>query len=173
MIIEIGTEEQKNLIREELFSIEQIIDKIDLDLNINRLIVASNFEEKINNLLGIKSYKAIRRSQAAYARTLFLEDGISLVFSSELYTIEFDYYVRLSFYLHEFFHAFNKIRFPQLVFLQKSEYYYLAIMNALFDEYYSIRKSFEILATLNNKGIIFKRHIYREFKQNIDLIVSE
>ena len=172
IIIEIGTKEQKKLIREELFIIEQLLDQIDLDLNITKLIIPSNFESKINQLLGITSYKAIRRSQAAYARTLFLRDGISLVFSPFLYTIEFDYHIRLSFYLHEFFHAFNKVRFPQLLALQKAEDIYLTIIYALFDEYYALRKSFETLATLNELSFIFKRCNYVYFKRHIDLIIS-
>lgn len=173
MIVEIGTEEQKEQIRSELSIIKDLSDQIDIPIKIIELIVPIDFDNKINELLGINSYKAIRKSQAALAKVIQSEHGVILVFSPILFTNDFDYDIRLLFYIHEYFHVINKFNLPILESITKSNDIYLKIIYENYDEYYAIRKSMDTINTLKEKSFMLKKYIQVTFKRFIDIILDE
>lgn len=147
IIIEIGTEEQKELISKEL----SIIKKISRDFNppppITQIIVPEDFERKVNDILGVEHYKSQRGGHLVIAKNVPTEDGIILLFSKEskeLYTELHDNQTRLQTYIHEFIHAFNKLRFPKISENPTAANIYFGIIYTLFDEYDANRKSFKI-----------------------------
>jgi len=144
IIVEIGTEEQKELIRKELSVIKIISRDFNPHPQITQIIVPEDFERKANDILGIEHYKSKRGDQVVIAKNVPTEDGIILLFSKELYTDSHDNQTRLQIYLHEFIHAFNKLRFPKISEDPKAANIYFGIIYTLFDEYDANRKSFKI-----------------------------
>lgn len=143
--IEIGSNDQKELIASELKNIKTLIGHLDPSPLITHLIVPRDFDEKVNKIQGTESYHSKRRHNIALAKNIDTESGICLVFSRDLYTDLHDKFTRLHIYCHELFHAFNKIRFPSLITKSYSEYQYLANLYTLFDEYDANRKSFKFV----------------------------
>ena len=75
IIIEIGTEEQKELISKEL----SIIKKISRDFNppppITQIIVPEDFERKVNDILGVEHYKSQRGGHSVIAKNVPTVNG--------------------------------------------------------------------------------------------------
>lgn len=144
IIIEIGTEEQKELIFKELSIIKIISRDFNLPVPITQIIVAEDFERKVNDVLGVEHYRSQRGGHSVIAKNIPTEDGIILLFSKELYTELHDNQTRLQTYIHEFIHAFNKSRFPKISEDPPAANIYFENIYTLFDEYDANRKSFKI-----------------------------
>ena len=145
IIVEIGTEERKKLIRKELLSAIKIISRyFGSSPPITQIIVAEDFERKVNDILGKEHYKSQRGGHSVIAKNIPTEDGIILLFSKELYTELHDNQTRLQTYIHEFIHAFNKLRFPKISEDPTAANIYFENIYILFDEYDANRKSFKI-----------------------------
>lgn len=145
IIVEIGTEEQKKLIRKELLSAIKIISRyFGSSPPITQIIVPEDFERKVNDILGKEHYKSQRGGHLVIAKNVPTEDGIILLFSKELYTESNDNQTRLKTYLHEFIHAFNNLRFPKISRYPIAANIYFENIYTFFDEYDANRKSFKI-----------------------------
>lgn len=148
IIVEIGTEEQRRLIESELRTIEIMAGHFDPPPPIKCVIVPNDFDEKVNEIQGTNHYQSYRGGHVAVAKNVITNDGVYLVFSKLLYADEHDNITRFQFYVHEFVHAYNKLRFPSLETESPSRYVYLSNLYTLFDEYDANRKSFEITESL-------------------------
>lgn len=146
--VETGTEEQKLLIRKELEIVDKVSSKLEFCAPISQIIVPENFDAKINELSNNKNYRSKRTEHLAIAKNVFVNGQIFLIFSKEIYTNYYDYITRLQLYIHELFHAINKTRFPELRKESLAAYQSLSNLYILFDEYYSNRKSFEIVGNI-------------------------
>ncbi|MFA5373576.1 MAG: hypothetical protein WC354_05270 [Candidatus Omnitrophota bacterium] len=145
IIVEIGTEEQKKQIKQELEIIQTVSNQISIPTSIAFIIVPDDFDKKVNELQNTSNYKSIRKTQHAHAKTISTSNGIILVFSKLLFTAKHDNFTRLQFYMHEFMHVVNKGRLPILKEEPTSKYPYLSNLYILFDEYSANRKSLEII----------------------------
>jgi hypothetical protein len=148
VIVEVGTEEQKDLIKSEIYSIYGSLDELDISIDLYQVIIPIDFEKTIRDLSGNKSYTQCR-GQVAIAKIVNVPQGVSIVFSPWIYNEQYDYQVRVIWYIHELFHAINKKRFPS----RETDYvskniFYLDNMYPLFDEYYANRKSFCIVEVI-------------------------
>ncbi|MDD5431651.1 MAG: hypothetical protein PHO70_01515 [Candidatus Omnitrophica bacterium] len=148
IIVEIGTAEQKELIKQELEIIKTVCSNLTPPTQVICIIVPENFDNKVNEIQNTIHYKSTRENHRAVAKTIITVRGIYLVFSGLLYTETYDNLKRLQFYLHELIHAINKQRFPALEKNVHSVKTYLLNLYILFDEYYANRKSFEIVDNL-------------------------
>ncbi|MCP4261785.1 MAG: hypothetical protein GY774_30435 [Planctomycetes bacterium] len=160
--VQIGSEEQKQLIKNELSSLKEVAEEFQPPLNIAQLIVPEDFDKTVNEIQGTESYKSVR-THFTVGKIVDHGDTITVVFSPWLYTQGFDHQVRMSFYMHELLHSFNKRRRPVSQDSAKIPIYYDNIY-ILFDEYYSDRKAFEIVDNIfNKKTSIFLTYIDETF----------
>jgi hypothetical protein len=145
IIVEIGTDEQKKIIENELFILIAISEILDPPAPIKSIIVANDFDRTVNDLQQTQNYCSSRGEHLAVAKNVYTKDGIHLVFSAFLFTNEQDNITRFNIYLHEFLHAYNSLRFPSLITESKTEYQYLTNLYILYDEYDVDRKSLQIV----------------------------
>jgi hypothetical protein len=139
IIVEIGTPENQEQIREELMLFSLVVLRSNNLINISKVIVPRDFDAKVNELQGTLDYKS-NRGIVALARNVNLGDSDAIVLSPLLYTSAYcDEQVRLYLSLHEVAHTVNRKVFPQLSSNSGSERIYLENLYTLFDEYVADR----------------------------------
>jgi hypothetical protein len=181
IIVEIGTDEQKQLIENELSILEQVSEIADPPPPILKIIVAQDFDETVNKLRNSDSYQSTRGNHVAVAKNVMTQDGLFLVFSPVIFTAEQDNLTRLKLYLHEFSHAYNKSRFPSLITTSESDYRYLTNLYTLYDEYDADRNALNFVdAYLLAKNIRntsadhrYRHHVRVGLKGFIDIISDQ
>jgi len=118
IIVEIGTDDQRRQIREELYLFSDIIQELKLPIKISQILVASNFDKTVNELQNTKNYRSTRgissSSITAVAKIVDIDDGFAIVISPLLFTEEHDSQTRCFVYLHEMAHIINKQKVPSL-----------------------------------------------------------
>ena len=142
IIIQIGTDEQKEGIRQELEVIEKVTQEIGLLDDFRQIIVASDFESTVNALEGIDTYRATRgidQGVNAIARVTKMPDGYAIVLSPLIYTKAHDSQTRFFVFFHELSHLINKKRFSSIPEDNRANSAYLHSLYFLFDEYDSDR----------------------------------
>src|ERR1039457_6911583 len=138
--IEIGTDEQKKIIADEIQIIEEILKLFDDPPNIIGLWVPENFDRTVNKIQNTSNYTA-DRGQHAIGKNIPTDEGTHLVFSPILYTEQFDNVMRMQIYLHEMIHAFHAQVFPKTIKTSPSFNLYGTSIYILYDEYCTNRKS--------------------------------
>lgn len=153
LILEIGSDEQKELIRQEIAPLLDGVGKLNPPLNLRQVVFAVDFDGKVNELQGTTDYRSIRGVTAiAKIVELDLEDGISIaiVLSPLLFTDEQDTQTRYFIYMHEITHVLNKRKFRK----ETNESYfvqtYLGNMISYYDEYVADRAAYDFI------GQVFK-----------------
>lgn len=141
--IEVGTEEQKELIRQELAFFVELCETMENPPKINGIWVPSDFDKTVNTLQGTTDYLS-EREHLAIAKNVIQEQGTALVFSPLLFTDSHDNHTRLQIYIHEFWHTLNKEIFPEIPKDSLANHEYFQNLYILFDEYSANRKSFEL-----------------------------
>jgi hypothetical protein len=140
---------------------------------LHQVIVPMDFEKTIRELSGDESYKAFR-GQVAMAKIVNVSQGVSIVFSPWIYNEQYDFQVRVIWYIHELFHAINKDRFPPIKTDSISRITYLSNLNIFFDEYYVHRKSFEVMeAGAKQKTFLLKKFISSVFSSHVKSLVKD
>jgi len=166
IIVEVGTNEQKQLIEQELAFLDEVVEKSDPPVDLHQVIVASDFELKINELEGINTYKASRGEGSmrinAMARVAKLKDGFAIVLSPLLYSELQDTQTRLFTVFHEFRHVINKRDFPPIPNESYIKAQYLHNLYSLYDEYSSDRFAYGLLDNVFNS----KSHFWDSFVQS-------
>jgi len=95
--IEVGTEEQKKDIENELSLIPHIFKEMNIECPIYRIIVPVNFDKTVNIVSGTTSYSSGREEQMAIAKVINDNEGVTIVFSKILYTLGYDHQVGRSY----------------------------------------------------------------------------
>jgi hypothetical protein len=156
--IEIGTDQQKELIYQELSIIETINNSLPSPLQIVKILVPSNFDDAVNILENSNHYKSVR-GNIAIGKNIKIENGVALVFSPFLYTEAYDAQIRFQIYSHEFFHVVSESLFPEIPSNSRSDYIYFTNLYTLFDEYYANRKSYSFTEDIfKNMSHKYKLH---------------
>jgi hypothetical protein len=143
IIVEVGTEQQKEFIIQELSVIKTLTEAFDLPKKISKLIVPADFDDTVNHLQNTNHYKS-ERGHLAFAKNIPQENGVAIVISPLLYTDEHEYHTRLQIYTHEFFHVVSKSLFPEIPQNSQADSIYYRNIYTLFDEYYANRNSYEV-----------------------------
>jgi len=166
ILVEIGNNKQQKIITNEFKVIETIVNIFKPPLNIEKIIVPFDFIKTINQIQNISSFNSDReQEQIVIAKTIELNNSCILVFSSTIYTKEWDIQMRMSIYLHELMHAINHRRIPKPITKSLSYNDLFTNLYILYDEYYANRKSFEIIDRIcPNKSKIFDVFIQGNFK---------
>lgn len=171
ILVEIGSEQQKEQIKKELGLIQSIYSSFNLPIPLKRIIIPEDFDATVNELQNSKDYFSRRDEHIAVAKNIIKSEGIFLIFSKDLFTRSHDSFTRLQMYLHELLHAYNTHRKPELRKESLCEYQYLSNLYILFDEYCANRKSFEIIAEIFPKtSFRYKRSNYCHLKGFIKTI---
>lgn len=145
IIVEIGTEENQEQIREELNLFSSVISLSNNLINISKVIVPRNFDAKVNELQRTLDYKS-HRGIVALARNVNLGDSDAIVLSPLLYTSGYiDAQVRLYLLFHEMVHTLNRNMFPQSSCNAGSEGIYIENLYTLYDEYVADRLALTLL----------------------------
>ncbi len=142
--VEVGTAEQKNIIENELRLIQTTIGAFEPPLNISQVIVPADFDQKVNELQNTDYYKSVR-GVVAIAKILEIDDGIAMIISPLIYTVEWDTQTRAFIYLHEILHVANKNRIPKPEIQSPSLSLYFENIYRLFDEYAADREALELI----------------------------
>lgn len=142
IVIEIGTEEQKELIANEIGIIKEICERLQDLLPICGIWVPADFDKTINELQGTSNYIS-ERGHLAVAKNVQVGDETALVFSRKLFTDNHDNYTRMQIILHELYHIISGKVFPEPPKDSPATYAYLQNLYILFDEYWVNRMSFE------------------------------
>lgn len=145
IIVEVGTPEQKKLIAEESKLLEYIAQQFDPPLHITKLIVAENFEERVNEIEGISSYKANRDLVDAIGRVCVDGDGYAIIVSPILYTENVDTSIRYFILFHELAHVINKRDFAPVSTDIYTNQFYASSLSHLYDEYYADRFAYKLI----------------------------
>lgn len=149
IIVEIGTEEQKVLIVNELSILENAIKGLTTPLKtpVYKLVVPEEFDSTVNQIEGRADYTS-QREHFTLAKNAIDKDGISLIFSKLLYTDDHDFQTRFQTYAHELFHVVNRENYAKCSVDSVTTKQHHWNLQSLFDEYHVNRKSFELCDTL-------------------------
>lgn len=154
-IIEIGTEEEQQLINQDLAIIRIFADQYDPPLAISQVIVPQDFQATVNKLLGTTEFRMVRGESSSkvevMAKIVPQEETTVIVISPAIYFKEtYDQMTRWFFYLHETLHVFNRQRFPQITKQPPSFALgtYMFILYHLYDEYFADREAYKMVEKL-------------------------
>lgn len=174
VIVEVGTEEQKDAIISEINLVYGILDEYKPKIKLHQVIVPIDFEKTIRDLTDDKSYTQIR-GQVAIAKTVNVPKGTSIVFSPFIYYNEhYDFQVRLIYYMHELCHAINMQRFRPVDTDSVSRRTYLSNIYILFDEYLAHHMSFNIMEeVIKQKTAYLKRFINETFACHVKSLLKD
>ncbi len=145
IIVEIGDDSQKDFIINELSVIKELQSKLDLPINISKLIVPIDFDCTVRNLSGDADYNSIRTGEIVMAKVLYDGDETTVVFSPWLYQEDNDNVTRFFLYFHEVWHVINHWRFPRPFNLTNSGVMNFKHIYILYDEYYCNRTALRLL----------------------------
>lgn len=173
IIVEIGTQEDQELIRAELDLISLVTSQTNNIINISKVIVPSDFDAKVNELQRTLDYRS-HRGVVVLAKNVNLEDGDAIVMSPLLYTSGyFDAQVRLFILLHEMVHTLNKNSFPKSSCISGSEGIYIRNLYTLYDEYVADRLALTILDNaLSIKTTNWNKYI-SDYSLDISLMIND
>ncbi len=124
--------------------IQTIIGAFDPPLNISQAIVPADFDQKVNELQNTDYYKSVR-GVVAIAKILEIDDGIAMILSPRIYTVEWDIQTRVFIYLHEIRHVANKKWIQKPEIQSPSLSLYFENIYRLFDEYAADRQALELI----------------------------
>lgn len=154
-IVEIGTEEQREIILKELEVFDVISDKFSNNGDeIYKIIIPDNLDTAVRKISKDNTFESIRTNtmKRVVGKVIYFDEGIILLFSPFLFTEEYDMMVRCTIYIHELFHIVNKHCFPDIDLDDDRLNSLLKDLNWYYDDYFCNRKGIEIVDD------IFKEH---------------
>ncbi|MBL8090557.1 MAG: hypothetical protein KF758_02020 [Anaerolineales bacterium] len=179
IIIEVGTDEQKHLIKQELQYAFEILPKDFIQsIQLEKIIVPIDFQFEINKLENTKTYKSLRGLGAniinVLGRIVEVENGYVIVLSPSLYTETQDSQTRLLTVFHELHHLVNKKSFPKIINTSFVSGMYLENMYRLYDEYSSDYFAFRMLDTyFPSKTELWEKQISSNMNGLLELITDK
>ena len=174
ILIEIGTNEQKGWIEEELGFIDIALRQAQRPIPLKQIIVSSDLEATINRLEGVTTYQSRRNlgenDLVVLGKIVAVKDGFAIVLSQHLYTDAHDTLTRLRFILHELFHMVNKRDFPNIATTPYTTGFYSYYLYHLYDEYASDRFAYSMTEMLPLKSDLAEADLIRTAKGYIDVM---
>lgn len=147
-IVEIGTEEQREIILKELDVFSNI------GIEIYKIIIPDNLDTAVRKISKENNFESIRTNtmEGVVGKVIYSDEGIILLFSPFLFTEEYDMMVRYTIYIHELYHIINKPCFPDIDLHNDNLNSLLKDLNWYYDDYFCNRKGIEIVDD------VFKEH---------------
>lgn len=153
--IEIGTEEQKKLIKEEINYVLSEFKNEDFEI-----VVPLDFDKHIQLKLGDDRFISNRSALNQLVMGKLIGDN-HLVLNPIIYTEYFSEQIRANYYSHEFHHILNKKRLV-LDGLNPRDKKLISLINFMFDEYSSNRFAFD-----RTKLLYVFDQTYKDYYSNI------
>jgi hypothetical protein len=162
--IEVGTDDQKLLIIKELEFLKSVTEQIEPLSQLLKVIIASDFSEKINSMEKLSSYRSNRGLGACaikvMARVTKLNNGYAIVLSPSLYSEDQDLQTRLFIIFHELHHLINKRNINPIPENLDVKNNYLRTLYFLYDEYTSDRFAYQLIDQFfPNKSTVWENHL--------------
>jgi hypothetical protein len=168
--IKIGTEVQKDIIKQEIKSFIEIIDKI-FKTWFDAVLVPEDFEQEVRKLVANDCYSARRGGIYVLGKFIKSDYGRTLVLNPFMFTESFDTQVRFHFYLHETNHYINSLNKTDFGCLSKSNQAYMENFSLFYEEYCSERFSLSICGKLfTEKTKIYLDNLTDCYQGHLDLI---
>jgi hypothetical protein len=166
IIVEIGTEEQKTIIRNELSNIITFVLALPISINLLKIIISTDLSKTIRMQESNELYNVVRGACTSkvtvIAKTINLDEGNIIVISPDIYTESYDTIVRYFIVFHEISHLINKQKFTQA---DEDSYVlnqYRSNLYTLYDEYSADRLAY----TLIDKFFPNKSELWNSFLEN-------
>jgi hypothetical protein len=154
LVVEVGTNEQKELIRGELEPLLALIEKGVPELESARVIVPADFDEAVHRLEGRTAYRSARpigeQQVLALAKALYDLDPPTILLSAYLYNEAFDTKVRAFVLVHEAIHMVKSKEFRKEPKEDKAGPIYLHSLGVFVDEYYADRGAYEVIESISH-----------------------
>jgi len=147
IIIEIGTEQQKKLITQEIENFLVIIDEF-IGTWFDAVIIPSNFDQSIRKLTNDTEYTAVRREVTAQAKFIQSKYGNTLVINPIIFSNMYDTQVRYHLYLHETGHFIFSLNRTDVSELSLADKTYFEDISAFYDEFCAERFSWLVCENL-------------------------
>lgn len=177
IIIEIGTPEQKELIAQELKFLEIVPQQVHPPINITRIIVTADFDQRVNEIQGTSTYRSNRGLEnngvSTIGKMIKDGDGYAIVVSPLLYSETYDIQVRYFILLHELAHVINQRDFPPIPTDTYVNNLYTHNIYTFYDEYYADRLAYHLCDTLfPEKSKFREKHTNNDTQGYLNLLTS-
>lgn len=170
--IEVGTDEQRKLIRSEMSVLQHVAEDLGVLGAITEVIVPRCFEKTIRELAQDTRFAENRGYHHVMAKIVEMENGTAIVIAPWLFTKDFDTQIRIGIYVHEIAHVWNRQRFPNRQGETPAEAFYSKNLYTLFDEYAAERFSLETCARFFDEPTqLCQEHresVFRSFLEDLD-----
>jgi len=180
IIIKVGSDAQKQIIKQEIHTFLKIINKAVKDW-FDAVVIPEDFEQEVRKLTSQDDYSTKRGAHVAVAKFVTSGYGKTLVISPGLYYTEtIDTQIRFHFYLHEtnhFLFSLNKTDFSNL---SESNKAYMENISLFYEEYCSERFSLSLCDKLfsmsqcdeffSKKSQLFLKHLKDCYEGHLDSI---
>ena len=150
--VDVGTSEQRRLIKKELSILKGAARGGGVTERIDKVIVPSDFDNKVRELTGDPLFQANRGYHLVVAKIIESPKDITIVISPVAFTKGFDTQVRTYLYNHEVSHVFHKTRFPPRAEESDAEHADFDNLYMLYDEYAAQRYALESCSRLFNES---------------------
>lgn len=188
--IEVGTDEQKELIHNELESVLGITKKFPEISDFKKIIVSADFEKTVNQISNRNDFNMYRGIDTTAfqvaAKILGIKEEPILVINPIMYTSDWDNHVRTFVFFHEMMHLIHSDQKHEYSEDTRSRREYYNIIYELYDEYYCDRFAYSAVNSLydplsdlyinrlrenfENYNNIFKDGIYeKQIRETIEL----
>lgn len=177
--IEIGSEEDKELIKQELdLIISAFPDDYFQTTQLQKVIIPFNFQSEIIKLENVDTYKATRdyggNTANVLGKIVKIENGFVIVLSPILYTQDQDSQTRMQTIFHEFFHAANRRDFPKTLNVPYVSGIYYDKLYSLYDEYSCDCFASKMVDTIfSTKSELWEKHISTDIQGFVEVITNK
>lgn len=174
IFVDIGTPKQQKLIRNELKIFETLQKEIPGFNSLKKLFISADFDKKVNELEGTRSYVSQRDTLHAMAKHIKLDEGYAIVVNPIMYTDGFDSHMRYLMLLHEMFHIILNIDVMGDKSMSGANATYRPNLGILFDDYCANRASMEFHVKLFPvPSYRFKKFLIRSFNDFIKSLIDD
>ena len=173
--IEVGSPEQRRLIREDISLIDDVCAGLSYPSDVEHVIVPADFDATVNRLEGTTGFRSLRGFFTC-GKAVHTGDSTTILLSPVLFTEKWDDQMRLFVYVHEVLHSATSLMFPQplpgahtprTLALTQSMY-------ALYDEYWITRKTLKALnAFLKEKSEGYLGYVASSFDSYADPLLDD
>ena len=174
IIIKVGSDAQKQIIKQEINNFIKIINKAVKGW-FDAVIIPEDFEQEVRKLTSQDDYSAKRGGIYVLAKFITSNYGKTLVLNPLLYTEAFDTQIRFHFYFHETNHFLISLNKADFSNLSKSNKAYMETISFFYEEYCSERFSLSLCESLSDKlfskkSQLFLKHLKDCYEGHLDLI---
>jgi hypothetical protein len=173
IVVEVGTDEQKEAIKEELLMVFEWIGEEFLKfIELSQIIIPADFDATVNRLQGTNWYTS-DRIQRCVGKVIELDVGNVIIMSHITYSEFFDLGKRCKFLFHEICHLANRKNFtiPEYTHTAKSRH--LNTIGIMYDEYTANRFSFKISEKLTGIASNITEEVEKEYQGHMSSIQDD